>query len=83
MPVCLSVWMPLIRAQQHIASNLFSFWGTGEFRLTAVMTLSEKIAVMVVTSSADRPQIYLERIRNLSGEVIREQLVAVTCVDSS
>ena len=30
-------------------------------------TLSEKIAVMVVTSSADRPQIYSERVRNLSG----------------
>ena len=27
----------------------------------------EKIAVMVVTSSADRPQIYSERVRNLSG----------------
>ena len=27
----------------------------------------EKIAVMLVTSSADRPQIYSERIRNLSG----------------
>ena len=29
--------------------------------------MSEKIAVMVVTSSADRPQIYSERFRNLSG----------------
>ena len=29
--------------------------------------VSEKIAVMVVTSSADRPQIYSERVRNLSG----------------
>ena len=29
--------------------------------------LLEKIAVMVVTSSADRPQIYSERVRNLSG----------------
>ena len=27
----------------------------------------EKMAVMVVTSSADRPQIYSERVRNLSG----------------
>ena len=27
----------------------------------------EKIAVMVVTSSADRLQIYSERVRNLSG----------------
>ena len=29
--------------------------------------LLEKIAVMVVTSSADRPQIYSERVWNLSG----------------
>ena len=29
--------------------------------------MSEKIAVMVVTSSADRPQIYSECVRNLSG----------------
>ena len=29
--------------------------------------LLEKIAVMVVTSSADRLQIYSERVRNLSG----------------
>ena len=29
--------------------------------------LLEKIAVMVVTSSADRPQIYSERVGNLSG----------------
>ena len=29
--------------------------------------LSEKIAVMVVTSSADWPQIYSERVWNLSG----------------
>ena len=29
--------------------------------------VSEKIAVMVVTSSADRPQIYSERVRNLPG----------------
>ena len=29
--------------------------------------LSEKITVMVVTSSADRPQIYSEHVRNLSG----------------
>ena len=31
------------------------------------MLVLEKIAVMVVTSSADRPQIYSERVRNLSG----------------
>ena len=36
------------------------------FRLTVVRLL-EKIAVMVVTSSADWPQIYSERVRNLSG----------------
>ena len=30
-------------------------------------SVSEKIAVMVVTSSADRPQICSERVRNLSG----------------
>ena len=29
--------------------------------------LLEKIAVMVVTSAADRLQIYSERVRNLSG----------------
>ena len=34
-------------------------------RLSAAVL--EKIAVMVVTSSADRPQIYSERVRNLSG----------------
>ena len=33
----------------------------------SAICLSEKIAVMVVTSSADRPQIYSERVRNLSG----------------
>ena len=27
----------------------------------------EKIAVMLVTSSADRPQVYSERVRKLSG----------------
>ena len=32
-----------------------------------VTAMLEKIAVMVVTSSADWPQIYSERIRNLSG----------------
>ena len=29
--------------------------------------LLEKVAVMLVTSSADRPQIYSERVRKLSG----------------
>ena len=39
----------------------------GELHRVDPLRLLEKIAVMLVTSSADRPQIYSERVRKLSG----------------
>ena len=52
--------------EQWCADHYFSYT-LPRLPVVIVDSLSEKIAVMVVTSSADRPQIYSERVRSLSG----------------